>query len=99
MNDAMSSSSASAIAEADAHMLTLPLQTTAEAATSLAIRSIVKSTLRACSSRLMPAGVGWTPRRERVSNGTPSSLSSCAIRLLIADGSMCASSAARAMLR
>ena len=35
----------------------------------------------------------------RDSSGTPRSFSSCAMRLLIADGSMCSCSAARAMLR
>ena len=89
----------SAIAEGEAQILTLPRSPAPSAATSLSMRSIVKSTARACSRSASPAGIGSTPRRERDSNGTPSSLSSCAMRLLIADGSIWASCAARAMLR
>ncbi len=99
MNDAMSSSSDSAIAETVATSRTWPLTPLLNDATSLAMRSIVNSTVRACSSSAIPAGVGSTPRRERSSSGVPRSASSCAMRLLIADGSMCSCSAARAMLR
>ena len=67
MNAAMSSSSDSAIAETVATRRTWPLTPLLKVEASLTIRSIVNSTLRACSSTERPAGVGWTPRRERIS--------------------------------
>jgi hypothetical protein len=101
MNAAMSSSSASAIADAVASRRTwppIPL-VALNAAASLTMRSIVNRTLRAWSSRVIPAAVGCTPRRPRISSSTPRSFSSWAIRLLIADASIRSRSAARAIVR
>ena len=99
MKRAMSSRSDSAIAEAVATSRTCPLTPLPKLEASLAMRSSVNRTLFACSSTERPAGVGSTPRRERIKSAVPRSCSSWAIRLLTADGSMCSSSAARAMLR
>ena len=98
MNCARSSSKDSAMAEALATRRTCPLMPPLNAAMSASMRSSVNSTVRACSSSARPAGVGWAPRRPRTSTGVPMVCSSCAMRLLMAEGSMCSCAAASFML-
>ena len=93
MNDAMSSSSASAIAEADrdsAHMALEPAAERGDVACDAVHRE--QHAARMLEQRDARPASAATPRRERDSSGVPRSLSSCAMRLLIADGSMCSSS-------
>ena len=84
--------------EAVANTFTRPWMPAAWLAMSRSMRLALSSMLRACSSKVSPAGVGTTPCLRRVSRFVPTVASSWASRLLTAEATMLAFSAARLML-